>query len=65
MNKTTAAMILIVALIVAIVSPLLLIWSINTLFTTDIQYGFYEWLAALFLIGSLKGSMLKFKPNSD
>jgi hypothetical protein len=37
-----------------IVGPLLLIWSVNTLFSVGINYGAAEWLAALILGGTLQ-----------
>lgn len=50
MNKA----VLFVALIAAILSPLALIWSLNTLFSLNIAFGFFEWLAALILLGSVR-----------
>ena len=44
---------LIVTLVVC--APLLLIWSLNTLFAVGIDYTFWTWLAALVLV-SLVGS---------
>ena len=33
------------------VGPLLLLWSLNTLFGVGLAYSFLNWLAALVLIG--------------
>ncbi len=32
-------------------SPLVLLWSLNTLFGMGLAYSFFNWLAALVLIG--------------
>jgi hypothetical protein len=57
MSKGTAATLLILmVLVIAVVSPLLAIWSINTLFGTTIAYGIGEWFAALVLIGIVQGN---------
>lgn len=63
MNGTTLAVIIIIALILAIVSPLLFIWSLNTLFGLKIAFGFFEWLAALILVGTLTSNGIKFKKD--
>jgi hypothetical protein len=51
--------ILIVALIAILVAPLFLIWALNTLFGLGIAYGFFEWLAALLIIGFFKQPPIK------
>ena len=57
MSKNTAVILLIcIVLTVVVLSPLAAIWSINTLFGTTIAYGFYEWLAALVLVGIVQGN---------
>lgn len=61
MNKNSVALILIVVLAAIIISPFMFIWSLNTLFSLTIAFGFYEWLAALILIGTLTGNGVKFK----
>jgi len=61
MNKSSVALILIVVLIAIIVSPFMFIWSLNTLFGLTIAFGFYEWLAALLLVGTITGNGVKFK----
>ena len=58
MNKT----ILFVALIAAILSPLALIWALNTLFSLNIAFGFFEWLSALILLGSFRQN-IRIQPN--
>lgn len=63
MNKPTIVTIIIVALILAIVSPFIFIWSLNTLFGLGITYGFFEWLAALILVSMVTGNGVKFKGN--
>ena len=61
MNGTTLILIVIFALIMLFVSPILFIWSLNTLFELNIAYGFLEWLAALLLVGMVTGNGVKFK----
>lgn len=63
MNTSTVVTIIIVAIILTIVSPILFIWSLNTLFGLNIAYGFFEWLAALLLVGVAtgNGTNLKYK----
>jgi len=43
----------IVVLAAIILSPLAVIWSVNTLFKTGIEYTFVNWLAMLVLQGAL------------
>ena len=61
MNTSTVVTIIIVALILALVSPILFIWSLNTLFGLNIAYGFLEWLAALLLVSMVTGNGIKYK----
>jgi hypothetical protein len=51
MNK-----ILLIAVIITLIilGPLIIIWSLNTLFSLGINYGVAEWLAALVLGGMLQ-----------
>ena len=56
--------ILILAIIAILVAPFIFIWSLNTLFGLTIAFGFFEWLAALFLLGFLSKNYVKVK-NSD
>jgi hypothetical protein len=58
-SENTLIVILIMAFIAILFAPLILIWSLNTLFGLTIAYGFYEWLAGLFLLGFLKQSPVK------
>jgi hypothetical protein len=48
-------LILIVAILV-IVSPIVTIWSLNTLFHTSIEYTIWTYLSALWLTGLIAGS---------
>ncbi len=61
MSNTTVFWLIVVILIMAFVSPILFIWSLNTLFALNIAYGFLEWLAALLILGALRGDGVKFK----
>ena len=45
-------------LILIVLLPLALIWSMNILFPLEIEYTFWTWLAALFIVG-LVGSASK------
>ena len=65
MNGTTLISIIVFALFLAIVSPFIFIWSLNTLFGLTIAYGFYEWLAALILAGMVTGNGVKFKSTKE
>jgi hypothetical protein len=51
MNK-----LLLVAFIITLIilGPLIIIWSLNTLFSLGINYGVAEWLAALVLGGMVQ-----------
>ncbi len=60
MSKTTVFWLIVIILIMTIVSPILFIWSLNTLFALNIAYGFLEWLAALLILGVLRGDGVKF-----
>lgn len=61
MNTSTVVTIIIVAVILALVSPILFIWSLNTLFGLNIAYGFLEWLSALLLVSMVTGNGIKYK----
>jgi len=45
----------------ALVLPILLIWSLNTLFLISISYSVYTWFAALIVIFVLSGKAMKCK----
>jgi len=57
MDDTTKG-ILLILLIIAIVAiaPILLIWSLNTLFGLTIAYNFSTWFAALVIGGAVRGT---------
>ena len=52
MNKKSITLLILTALIVVLVYyiPILLIWSINTLFETNILYTWTNWFASLILL---------------
>ena len=58
MNNGTKATLIMFAIIaglaIFIAVPLVIIWSLNTLFSTGIEYTFWTWLAAL-ILGALVG----------
>lgn len=50
MAETIGRMIgIIVALVILLVSPFVTIWALNTLFPIQIEYGFYTYIATLWL----------------
>ena len=53
------AIVFLIALLIAIIviGPLLVIWSMNTLFTLGITYDIYTWSAALILGIVVKGGI--------
>jgi len=53
-------LILIVAILV-IVSPIVTIWSLNTLFHTTIEYSIWTYLAGLWLTGLVVGNSIRSK----
>lgn len=62
MSKTNLLFIVIIAIAAAIISPLLFIWALNTLFGLTIAFGFFEWLAALLLLGAVRpGKLAEFQ----
>ena len=56
-NNTIAMVLVLVAIVTIIFGPLALIWAINTLFGLTIEYGFFQWLAALILAGAVKANV--------
>jgi fatty acid desaturase len=63
--KNIAAFVGIFALLLAILLPFIFIWSINTLFSLNIVYGFWEWLAAFCLTSFMSVRHINsFKNNS-
>ena len=60
MNKMNLLLILII--IVAVFSPLLTIWSLNTLFPVlAIPYSIETWLATVVIAGIFRGDGVSFK----
>jgi uncharacterized membrane protein len=55
--KTIIAVGLFLLLVVAILFPLLTIWSLNVLFGLQIAYTFKTWLAAVILIVTLQAAI--------
>lgn len=47
-----------------ILSPFALIWAVNTLFSTGINYSFWTWLATLVILFFLNGDMEILKINN-
>lgn len=56
MNTTTAISIIVIALLFVIFMPLLVIWSLNTLFGFTIAYNLATWFAVLVLGMFIRGS---------
>lgn len=62
MNKPEALMVAIITIALnLLILPLLLIWSINTLLETHIEYGFWTWLAAYIIITAMRGIKVDLK----
>jgi hypothetical protein len=62
MTKTNLLFVVVIAIAAAVISPLLFIWALNTLFGLTIAFGFFEWLAALLLLGALRpGNLAEFQ----
>lgn len=61
MEKGTFIIVILVILILTLASPIIFIWSLNTLFALNIAYGFLEWLAALILVGMVTGNGARLK----
>jgi len=59
MSKKIILALVAVLLLAAAIVPLLLIWSLNTLFQTGIEYTFATWLAAMFISSLVVGTLRK------
>lgn len=46
-------------LLAAAIVPLLLIWSLNTLFQSGIEYTFATWFASMFISSLVVGTLRK------
>ena len=57
--KTDTALIVLFVIILIAAGPLLAMWSINTLFSTGIEYTFINWLAAFVLMAIIKARATK------
>ena len=66
MNENNMIVLLSVIIVIGvIISPLLFIWSLNTLFALQIAYGFFEWLAALIILSAVnRKNFIELKKNS-
>lgn len=59
-NNTLKVILLVLLIALAIgVGPLITIWSLNTLFTLNIAYNFWTWLATICLGGYFYNSRSK------
>jgi hypothetical protein len=56
MDKSEAGAVLLVGLVLLaiVLSPLALVWALNTLFALSVGYTFKTWLAALVVIVAFK-----------
>ncbi len=66
MSNGSLGILLIVGLVIAllVLSPLAIIWALNTLFLLAIPYNLWTWLAVVVLLVLLGGSRAKVR-NSD
>lgn len=51
MYKVIGALIASALIVMFLLLPLIAIWSINTLFSTGIEYNIYTYFASLFMLG--------------
>lgn len=59
MKASLLVLFVMVIILVLIVSPLISIWSINTLFNTTIPTTLWTYLAALWLTGLVAGNSVR------
>ena len=64
-GMAVVGVIAVVALVVAllVLSPLAIIWALNTLFLLAIPYNFWTWLAVVVLLLLLGGSRAKVRTS--
>jgi len=58
-DVTFGSIIIVVGFILLVFIPIILIWSLNTLFGLGIAYNFWTWLAALILGGLFTAKISK------
>jgi len=56
MNLTTALAVILLAIGFMLLTPFLLIWSVNGLFSLTIQYTWANWFYALVIMVLMRGS---------
>jgi hypothetical protein len=52
-DRAFVVLFMVLAILAIVFGPILMIWSLNTLFGLGIAYTFWTWLAALILGGTL------------
>ena len=63
--KALAGLVLILlGLALIFVGPIFTIWSVNTLFGTEIPYDFKHWIAIVWLTVTLRGINIKLEKSS-
>jgi len=55
MNTNSALLLIAFVILLAIVAPFAVIWSLNTLFALSIPFSLKTWLAAFFLLLAMGG----------
>jgi len=55
------SVLLFVIVVIILLSPIVTIWSLNTLFHTSIEYSMWTYLAALWVTGLVAGSGVRSK----
>ena len=55
------SVLLFVIVVIMLLSPIVTIWSLNTLFHTSIEYSMWTYLAALWVTGLVAGSGVRSK----
>jgi len=61
----TATLLLASLIIGLILSPLVLIWLVNSIFNTNTPYTFESWVASIFAIGLIKIGLGYFKKEGN
>jgi hypothetical protein len=60
MNSSTAWIVVLLVITVALLSPLFILFAVNTLFGTSLAYSFANWFSVLILKGTVVGIARQF-----
>jgi hypothetical protein len=56
-NRWVILSLLALIVVLAVITPLVVIWALNTLFSLGIAYTVWTWLAVIILLGAFKGEL--------